>query len=544
MTTYDYQLLLKHLLEHGVSWVPDQEIVYGERFRYRYKDMHQRVMKLAAGLKHLGVNQGTKVGVIEWDSHRYLEMYFGIPGSGAVLHTINPNLAQENVLQTIQHAEDEILVFHEDFLQLIERIRNQLPNIRTFIVITEDLSPADIPGADYTYEQLLELSPPLSELPEFSEDTQATLSYTTGTTGQPKGVYFSHRQLVLHTFAGWGSIAMFGNDGGLSKRDVYMPLTPMFHVHAWGVPYVATVYGLKQVYPGRYDYDRILSLMKQERVSFSHCVPTILQNVLEVAESSGQDLAGWKVVVGGARLTNGLANAAQKLGVEITAGYGLSESCPFLTLASLRTHMEKDWSEADQMDVRVKTGFPMPLVKYRVVGSNDEDVPQDGEHTGEIILRSPWLTEGYYKDPEGSEQLWSGGWMHTGDVANVDQNGYIQIVDRMKDIIKSGGEWIVSLELENILSLHEDVLEAGVIGIPDKKWGERPLAIIASKEGSQEELNADALQSHLAKYVSEGQITKWAVPDRFVFVDQLPKTSVGKIDKKELRRQYSSSTEE
>jgi len=471
-------------------------------------------------------------------------MYFGIPGSGAILHTINPNLAQEHVLQTIQHAEDEILIFHEDFIQRVERIRDQLPNIKTFIVITEDFASAGNPSADYTYEQLLELSPPLPELPEFSEDTQATLSYTTGTTGQPKGVYFSHRQLVLHTFAAWGSIAMFGNDGGLSKHDVYMPLTPMFHVHAWGVPYVATVYGLKQVYPGRYDYDRILSLMKQERVSFSHCVPTILQNVLEVAESSGQDLTGWKVIVGGARLTNGLANAAQKLGVEITAGYGLSESCPFLTLASLRTHMEKDWSEEDQMDVRVKTGFPMPLVKYRVVGSDGEDVPQDGEHTGEIVLRSPWLTEGYYKDPEGSEQLWSGGWMHTGDVANVDQNGYIQIVDRMKDIIKSGGEWIVSLELENILSLHEDVLEAGVIGIPDKKWGERPLAIIASKEGSQEELNADALQAHLASFVSEGQITKWAVPERFVFVDQLPKTSVGKIDKKELRRKYSSLPEE
>jgi fatty-acyl-CoA synthase len=540
MAAYDYQLLLKHLLEHGVSWVSDQEIVYGESFRYRYGDMYQRVMKLAAGLKYLGVSQGTKVGVIEWDSHRYLEMYFGIPGSGAVLHTINPNLAQENVLLTIQHAEDEVLIYHEDFNQLVERIRDQLSHIKTFIVITEDSNSAAIQGADYTYEQLLELSPPLSELPEFAEDTQATLSYTTGTTGHPKGVYFSHRQLVLHTFAGWGSIPMFGNDGGLGKHDVYMPLTPMFHVHAWGVPYVATVYGLKQVYPGRYDYDRILRLMKQERVSFSHCVPTILQQVLDAAESTGQDLAGWKVIIGGARLTSGLANAARKLGVEITAGYGLSESCPFLTLASLRPYMEKDWSGEAQMDVRVKTGFPMPLVKYRVVGSDGKDVPADGEHTGEIVLRSPWLTEGYYKDPEGSEQLWSGDWMHTGDVANVDPNGYIQIVDRMKDIIKSGGEWIVSLELENLLSLHEDVLEAGVIGIPDKKWGERPLAIVASREGSQEELTEKTLQSHLARFVSEGLIAKWAMPERYIFVDRLPKTSVGKIDKKELRRQYSS----
>ncbi|MFQ5921366.1 MAG: long-chain-fatty-acid--CoA ligase [Anaerolineales bacterium] len=538
MATYQYQLLLKHLLEHGVSWVPDQEIVYREHFRYRYEDMYQRVMKLASGLKYLGVKQGTKVGVIEWDSHRYLEMYFGIPGLGAVLHTINPNLAQENVLHTIQHAEDEILIFHEDFRELVEQIRDQLPSVKTFIVISENSNIT--PDADYTYEELLELSPPLPELPEFNEDAQATLSYTTGTTGQPKGVYFSHRQLVLHTFVGWGSIAMFGNDGGLSKHDVYMPLTPMFHVHAWGVPYVATVYGLKQVYPGRYDYDRILRLMKKESVSFSHCVPTILQQVLDAAVSSGQDLAGWKVIIGGARLTKGLAMAARDLGVEITAGYGLSESCPFLTLASMRTYMEKDWSEEAQMEVRIKTGFPMPLVKYRVVGSDGKDVSKDGEQTGEIVLRSPWLTEGYYKDPELSEQLWAGDWMHTGDVANIDQNGYVQIVDRMKDIIKSGGEWIVSLELENLLSLHTDVLEAGVIGIPHEKWGERPLAIIAAREGSQEELTAEALQTHLASFVSEGQITKWAVPERFVFVDQLPKTSVGKIDKKELRRRYSS----
>jgi fatty-acyl-CoA synthase len=544
VATYDYQLLLKHLLEHGVSWAPDQEIVYCNRFRYHYEDMYQRVLKLAASLKQLGIKQGTKIGVIEWDSHRYLEMYFGIPGSGAVLHTINPNLAQENVLFTIQHAEDEILIFHEDFLQLVEQIRDRLPNIRTFIVITEEPNSTGIQGAAYTYEEFLELSPPLPELPEFDENTQATLSYTSGTTGQPKGVYFSHRQLVLHTFAGWGSMAMFGNDGGLGKHDVYMPLTPMFHVHAWGVPYVATVFGLKQVYLGRYDYDLILKLMKDEGATFSHCVPTILQQVLNAAESQGQDLAGWKVVVGGARLTKGLATAAQNLGVEITAGYGLSESCPFLTLASLRTNMEKDWSEEAQLDVRVKTGFPMPLVKYRVVGSDGEDVPMDGVHTGEIVVRSPWLTEGYYKDSERTEQLWSGDWMHTGDVANVDQHGYIQIVDRTRDIIKSGGEWIVSLELENLLSLHEEVLEAGVIGVPDEKWGERPLAVISTKEGAEADVTTEALQSHLEKFVSDGQIAKWAIPERFVFLDQLPKTSVGKIDKVELRRLFSSSLED
>jgi fatty-acyl-CoA synthase len=543
LATHDYQLLLKNLLEHGVSWVPDQEIVYGDRLRYRYEDMYGRVLQLAAGLKQLGVKQGTRVGVIEWDSHRYLEMYFAIPGSGAVLHTVNPNLAQEHVLHTIQHAEDEVLIFHEDFLELVERIRERLPRIRAFVAISEDPNSPSVHGATHSYEELVTLSPPLSELPEFNENTQATLSYTTGTTGRPKGVYFSHRQIVLHTFAGWGSVAVFGNDGGLSKHDVYMPLTPMFHVHAWGLPYVATTFGMKQVYPGPYEYDLILKLVRQEGVSFSHCVPTILQKVIDAADSYDHDLDGWKVIIGGARLTKGLATAAQRLGIRVTSGYGLSESCPFLTLAAMRTDMERDWSEEAQLDIRIKTGFPMPLVKYRVVGSDGNDVPRNGVHTGEIVMRAPWLTEGYFKDPEGSDQLWSGEWMHTGDVANVDQHGYIQIVDRIKDIIKSGGEWIVSLEIENLLSLHEGVLEAAVIGIQDKEWGERPMAIISPKHGAESELTSEALQAHLQKFVIEGQITKWAIPEQFMFVEQLPKTSVGKIDKKELRRQFASKPE-
>ena len=545
MTAYDFQLLLKHLLEHGVAWAPNQEIVYRDQVRYTYTDMYGRVLILAAALQQLGVEKGTKIGVIEWDSHRYLEMYFGIPGIGAVLHTINPNLAPENVIYTMEHAEDEVLIFHEDFLPLVEQVRPRLPSIRKYILISDQEQKPDIEWVDAEYEELLAGASPLAKLPDlgseygFDENTQATLSYTTGTTGKPKGVYFTHRQLVLHTFAGWGSLPAIANYGPMNKHEVYMPLTPMFHVHAWGVPYWATVYGFKQVYPGKYDPELLLRLIVEEKATFSHCVPTILQMVITAAAAQGADLSHWRVITGGARLTKGLAMAARELGVKITGGYGLSETCPLLTIADLKPFMEEEWDEDVQLDWMVKTGFVMPLVKIRVVGPDGKDVAADGMETGEIVVRSPWLTPGYYKDPERSEELWAGGWMHTGDVANVDEHGYIQIVDRIKDVIKSGGEWIVSMELENLFSLHEDVLEAAVIGVPDEKWGERPLAIIVPKQGAEERVTAEAMQEHLQKYVADGVITKWAVPERYVFVNELPRTSVGKIDKKVLRSQYS-----
>ena len=544
MAAYDFQLLLKHLLEHGVAWAPDQEIVYRDQVRHTYRTTYRRILHLASALQDLGVKEGSKVGVIEWDSHRYLEMYFGIPGIGAILHTINPRLSPANLIYTMAHAEDEVLIFHEDFIPLVEQARPRLPSIRKYILITDKADnehpeeKPDIKGVDAEYEELLTTASPLDELPDFDENTQATLSYTTGTTGKPKGVYFTHRQLVLHTFAGWGSLAAICNYGPMDKREVYMPLTPMFHVHAWGVPYWATVYGLKQVYPGKYDPEMILRLIVEEKATFSHCVPTILQMVITAAAAKGLDLSHWRVVTGGARLTKGLAMAARELGIKVTGGYGLSESCPLLTISNLKPFMEEEWDEDRQLDWMVKTGFVMPLVKIRVVGPDGKDVARDGTETGEIVVRSPWLTPGYYKDPERTEELWAGGWMHTGDVANVDEYGYFQIVDRIKDVIKSGGEWIVSLELENLLSLHDDVLEAAVIGIPDEKWGERPLAIIVPREGTEERVTTDAMREHLQKFVADGVIASWAVPDKYTFVEEMPRTSVGKIDKKVLHSQY------
>jgi len=541
MSAYKYQLLLKHLLHHGVTWAPDQEIVYRDQVRYTYTDMYERVLRLGGALRALGVKEGTKVGVIEWDSHRYLEMYFGIPGIGAILHTINPRLAPEDLVYTMMHAEDEVLIFHEDFLPLVERIRPRLPTVRKYVLITDKPEKPDVKGVDAEYEELLAGVTPLADLPDLDEDTQATLAYTTGTTGKPKGVYFSHRQLTLHTLSVGVTVSAFGNYGGVNKHDVYMPLTPMFHVHAWGIPYMSTLFGVKQVYPGRYEPEMLLRLILGEKVTFSHCVPTILQMIVTAPAVKQFDLSGWKVVIGGARLPKGLAVQAMELGIQVYAGYGMSETCPVLTIANLKPFMEKEWDEDRQLDWAISTGFVVPLVHLRVVNAAGEDVARDARETGEIVVRAPWLTEGYYKEPERTEALWAGGWMHTGDVAHVDEYGYIQIVDRLKDVIKSGGEWISSLELENLLSLHEGVLEAGVIGIPDDKWGERPLAVVVPREGYEGKLTAEALKAHLQKFVEEGVITDWSVPDDYVFVDELPKTSVGKIDKKVLRSRHAAA---
>lgn len=536
MPVYDYQLLLKRLLEHGVTWYPEQRIVYRDRFSYTYAQMYERVLRLGAALQALGVKPGTRVGVIEWDSHRYLEMYFGIPGIGAVLHTINPRLAPEDIAYTIIHAEDEVLIFHEDFLPLVEKLAPRLDSVRRYILITDREQPPETALTDLEYEAWIHSVQPLSELPDFPETTLATTAYTTGTTGRPKGVMFNHRQLVLHTLAGAVAVSALA-DYPVTKQTVYMPLTPMFHVHAWGIPYMMTMLGVKQIYPGRYEPEMLLKLVVGHKVTFSHCVPTILQMLVSAEAVKGLDLSHWTVVIGGARLTKGLAQQARALGIKVFAGYGMSETAPVLTLGLLKPYM-LDWDEGRQLNYQIKTGVPVPLVKLRVVNERGEDVAHDGQEKGEIVVRTPWLTPGYAKEPERSEELWRDGWLHTGDVAVVDEHGYVQIVDRLKDVIKSGGEWISSLELENLLSLHPAVQEAAVIGVPDEKWGERPLAIIVPKAGKADEITPEAMRAHLQRYADEGVITSWAIPERYEIVDSLPRTSVGKIDKKVLRARF------
>jgi fatty-acyl-CoA synthase len=424
---------------------------------------------------------------------------------------------------------------HEDFLPLLESIAPRLDRVRLFILLKDgEVTPATSLPVSAEYEEMLSSASPSFDFPEFDEDRQATLFYTTGTTGDPKGVCFSHRHIVLHTLAAGLAVAGLTAPARFQSGDVYMPLTPMFHVHAWGFPYLATLLGAKQVYGGRFDAARVLELIARERVTFSHGVPTVIQMVMDAADIRGVDLLGWKINTGGMALPRGLARRAIDMGIEIFHGYGMSETCPLLTLANIKPHM-MDWEMDRQLDFRTKTGFPLPLVDLKVVDESGASVTHDGKSTGEIVVRTPWLTQGYFKSPEKSEELWRGGWLHSGDVANVNEEGYVQITDRLKDAIKSGGEWISSIELESLLSRHPGVAEAAVVGVPDEKWGERPVALIVPRAGAGDTLDSDALRAFLGQFVDEGRISRWAVPDRFYIVDHIPKTSVGKIDKKTIR---------
>ena len=520
---YAYPLLIRQLLHTPLAQTPGREIVYRDQRRFSYKALGNRIEKLAAGLTTLGIQPGNTVAVMDWDSHRYLECFFTVPMMGAVLHTINVRLSPDQILYTINHAEDDVILVHSDFMPIIEQIKDKFEKETPILVL------------DKEYEPLLSAGGPDFEFLDFDENTRATTFYTTGTTGLPKGVYFSHRQLVLHTLGSLSTLGWTAGHARFHRDDVYMPITPMFHVHAWGMPYVATLMGVKQVYPGRYEPEMLLELIERENVTFSHCVPTILHMLLNHPKAGQTDLSRWKVVIGGAAIPQGLARQALAMGIDVFSGYGMSETCPFLALSQLTSAM-LDGDPDEQVRMRCKTGRSVPLVELRVVDEAMQHVPQDGHATGEIVVRAPWLTPGYLKDSERSEELWENGYLHTGDIATIDADGYLQVTDRIKDVIKSGGEWISSLELEEIISQYAGVAQVAVIGIPDEKWGERPMALIVTTENS--DLDEEAIKQHVKTFVNQGVISPWAIPERVEFVDAIAQTSVGKIDKKLLRQQF------
>ncbi|MBF0509009.1 MAG: long-chain-fatty-acid--CoA ligase, partial [Deltaproteobacteria bacterium] len=424
---YQYPLIIKKLLSTPMIYSPDREIVYRDKFRMTYRDLHERINRLGSSLANLGVKPGDTVAVFDYDSHRYLECFFAIPMMGAVLQMVNWRLSSDQILYTIDHAEAKVILINSDFLPILESIRSKLDKVKKIVVLAEDGNPPETKlQFDAEYEGMLTAAAPAYDFPDFDENTKATTFYTTGTTGLPKGVHFTHRQLVLHTLSMTIAVSAFHTIGRFHSDDVYMPITPMFHVHAWGVPYVATLLGAKQVYPGKYEPEMLLKLILTEKVTFSHCVPTILQMLVTSPVIKKIDLSKWKVIIGGSRLPKGLAKATRDAGITVYAGYGMSETCPILTLALPKEEM-LTWEDDKLLDIVIKTGLPIPLVDVQVVDMDDKVLPHDGTSVGEVVARTPWLTQSYFKEPDKSKDLWTNGWLHTADVGYIDDQGYLQI---------------------------------------------------------------------------------------------------------------------
>ncbi len=528
-------LLIKNLLAYSLMLEPEREIVYRDLVRYNYYTFNERVRRLANVLDRLGLKGGETVAVMDYDSHRYLECYFAVPMTGNVLHMINWRLSPAQILYTINHAEDAVLIVHADFLPIIEKFSAKIPTVQHIIVATD----GSVAAAD-GYEALLNAAETHYEFPSFDENAVATTFYTTGTTGDPKGVYFTHRQLVLHTL---NLAVTYGFVESASPRcrsnDVYMPLTPMFHVHAWGFPYLATMFSMKQVYTGRLSPPVVADLIKRERPSFSHCVPTILQLILLCPEAKDIDLSGWKVMIGGSALPKALARMALDRGLDVIVGYGMSETCPVIATGYIP--MEDAGMDMEgQLAARTRSGIPTILTDIQVWNEAGQRVAADDKESGEIVVRCPWLTQGYVKDPDRGAALWKDGYLHTGDVATVNAKHSLKISDRIKDVIKSGGEWISSIDLEGLIGLHTAVAEAAVVGLPHPKWGERPYALIVLRPGARVE--ESELKDHIRQFIDRGQISKWAMPEEFIVVSSIPKTSVGKIDKKKIRAELANSS--
>ena len=534
-SAYSYPLLIKQLLHTPLAVAPEQEITYQGKVRYTYRALRERIGRLASALAGLGVESGQTVAVMDWDSHRYLEAFFAVPMMGAILQTVNVRLNAEQILYTLNHAKADVLLVNREFFPLLAPIAARLESVRRFVLIDDEHGSMEGPVVfDAEYEALLARGCAEHVFEDFDENAQATVFYTTGTTGLPKGVCFSHRQLVLHTLGVATSIGTAAAGAAMRTSDVYMPITPMFHVHAWGFPYVATLLGLKQVYPGRYLPANLLKLIVSEGVTYSHCVPSIMQMLLSHPGSESFDLKGWKVLIGGSAMSETLALNALKRGIEVVTGYGMSETCPVVSIAHL--------GEADalapieeQARLRCKTGQPLPLVDLRVVTAEMDDVIHDGVSTGEVVLRTPWLTQTYLDAPQASEELWAGGYLHTQDIGHIDARGFLKITDRIKDVIKTAGEWISSLQLEDILSCHEAVQESAVIGVPDEKWGERPVALVVLKPGYEGKVTEHDIRSFAVHLVERTNVSRHGILLQVRFVKELLKTSVGKLNKRAMR---------
>ncbi|MFM0529462.1 3-(methylthio)propionyl-CoA ligase [Paraburkholderia strydomiana] len=527
-------LLVASLLVHAERHHGAQEIVSrrveGDIHRYQYRDLAQRARRMANALAGLGVQPGERVATLAWNGYRHMEMYFAASGSGAVLHTLNPRLHVEQLAYIIDHAEDRVVFFDLTFLPLIESVASRVKSAKIFVAMTDR---ANMPQAHslstklLCYEDLIDANSDVFDWPLLDENSASSLCYTSGTTGNPKGVLYSHRSTVLHTYA-----AALPDSLNCSARDSILPVVPMFHVNAWGLPYVACMVGAKLVFPGpALDGESLYELIETEQVTLSAGVPTVWQGLLAHVDALGRAFSSMRrTVIGGAPCPTAMAAAFQERhGVDVLHAWGMTELSPVGTVCSLKAH-QLTLPQADRYAVQAKQGRAVFGIDMKIAGPDGEELPWDGNATGDLLVRGPWVTRQYFGCD--AESPLRDGWFPTGDVAKIDRDGFMQITDRSKDVIKSGGEWISSVEIENVAYLHPKVTAAVCIGARHSKWDERPLLVVVKKPDSA--LTQDELLAFF-----DGRVAKWWTPDAVVFVDSVPYGATGKVLKHRLREQFA-----
>jgi len=532
----EFDLTLRMMIERANKLYPNKEIVtrdYAGDFRYTYADFYQRTKRLANSLGSLGVARGERVGALCWNHHRHLELYFGVPTTGAVLHTLNLRLTPEQLVYIINHAEDKVLFVDKDLLPLAEGLAPHLKTVEHFVVVSDTKEiPETTLSPVSSYEVMLEQASPDYEFPtDISEWAPAAMCYTTATTGNPKGVVYTHRGLVLHSYA-----AALPDALCLAEKDVTLPFVPMFHANAWGLPFVSTWLGCKQVFPGaRPQPEDLCRIIAQEKVTLAAGVPTIWMGTLEVWKAGKYDISSIRaLVVGGSAAPRPMVKTyLEQFNIPIIHAYGMTETTPVVLVSRPKSYLADSDIET-LLDLNAKQGLVVPGLDIKVVRDEDQEVPWDGKTMGELLVRGPWIAKEYYKDPERSKPAFKDGWLHTGDIVTIDPEGYVAIADRSKDLIKSGGEWISSLDLENTIMGHPAVAEACVIGVPDPKWQERPLACVVLRPEYKDKVTEKEILDFL-----DGKVARFWIPDRVIFMDEVPKTSVGKFNKKALREKLS-----
>jgi fatty-acyl-CoA synthase len=537
----DWPLLVPNILRRAGQFYPEKEIVSrwadGTPHRITYGELEVRVHRLMNALRMLGIRHGDRVATLAWNSHRHLELYFAVPSIGAVLHTINFRLSREQLRYIVNHAQDRLIFVDRSVAALATAMQPEWPGVERYVLMDDRCpAPPSLPSPAVDYEELMASASERAEFPALDEKTAAGMCYTSATTGDPKGVVYSHRSTFLHAMAGG-----LADAGGISEKEVALPAVPMFHVNAWGWPYACTMVGAKQVFPGSGLLGQPLAeLLEAERVTVSAGVPTIWALLYQHLKEKTYDLSSLHtLLVGGSAASRAMIeNFRRDFGIRVLHAWGMTETSPMGTISWLKREM-LDWPDERQLDVRVKQGIPVPCVEVRILGENGEDLPWDGEHVGELAVRGPWVASSYNNNPEAGAAFTADGWFRTGDMANIDRYGYVQLSDRKKDLIKRKGEWISSVDMENCVLGHPGVLEAAVVARPDPVCDELPAVLIVRRNDPDHPVEPQDIIDLLARKFAKWQLP---LPEDILFVEALPKTGVGKIDKKVLRKLVAEQT--